>query len=291
MRTPAVLLLSLLAIASAQAQPQPRKTVAPLPVAAATQPASERFDIALVDAPAAQVFLQIGQGSRYQVLVAPEVEGRISLSLRQTTVIEALDTIKELYGYDYKLQGDKVFVYSNAVSTRIFKINYLPGRRQGESDTRVSSSAMAGSGPTTTGGSGGGSGSGNSGSGNSGSGNSGSGNSGSQGGMRSHDSAQVRTSSDADFWAEVKASLTLVVGSGGGRSVVLNPSAGVVVVRAPGAELRQVEEYLKAIQVSIERQVMLEAKILEVSLSDDAKTGINWGAFGQVLNGARGGNL
>ena len=214
MRTPAVLLLSLLAIASAQAQP--RKTVAPLPVApmaAATQPASERFDIALVDAPAAQVFLQIGQGSRYQVLVAPEVEGRISLSLRQTTVIEALDTIKELYGYDYKLQGDKVFVYSNAVSTRIFKINYLPGRRQGESDTRVSSSAMAGSGPTTTGGSGS----------SGGSGNSGNGNSGSQGGMRSHDSAQVRTSSDADFWAEVKASLTLVVGSGGGRSVVLKP--------------------------------------------------------------------
>ena len=48
---------------------------------------------------------------------------------------------------------------------------------------------------------------------------------------------------------------------------------------------------MQAIQVSIERQVMLEAKILEVSLSDDAKTGINWGAFGQLLGGARGGQL
>jgi MSHA biogenesis protein MshL len=248
---------------------------------AAPLAASERFDIALVDAPAAQVFLQIGQGSRYQVLVAPEVEGRISLNLRQTTVTEALDTIKELYGYDYKILGDKVFVYSNAVSTRIFKINYLPGRRQGESDTRVSSAAFAGGGGGQgQGQQGGGSGSGNG---------SGSGSSGEA--LRTHDSAKVRTSSDADFWAEVKASLALVVGSGGGRSVVLNPSAGVVVVRAPGPELRQVEEYLKAIQVSIERQVMLEAKILEVSLTDDAKTGINWGAFGQVLNGARGGSL
>lgn len=273
MRT-VTLLLSLLALAL-PASAQPRKPAAPPPpLATAT---SERFDIALVDAPAAQVFLQLGQGTRYQVLVAPEVDGRISLNLRQTTAIEALDTIKELYGYDYKLQGDKVFVYSNAVSTRIFKINYLPGRRQGESDTRVSSSAMAGNGPTTSGGSSAGGSSGNAGSG--------------SGALRSHESAQVRTSSDADFWAEVRASLTLLVGSSGGRSVVLNPSAGIVVVRAPGPELRQVEEYLKAIQVSIERQVMLEAKILEVSLSDDSKTGVNWGAFGQVLGGARGGSL
>jgi MSHA biogenesis protein MshL len=46
-----------------------------------------------------------------------------------------------------------------------------------------------------------------------------------------------------------------------------------------------VENYLKAVQVSIERQVMLEAKIVEVSLSKDAQTGINWGGFGKLGNG------
>lgn len=256
------------------------QAVAPAAAPATQQlPRLERFDIALVDAPAAQVFLQIAQGSPYQLLVGPEVNGKISLNLRHTTVLEALEAIKELYGYDYKIAGDKVFVYSNAVQTRIFRISYLPGRRQGESDTRVSTSAIA-----VAGGSGGSSGGGGSGS---------SGGSGSGGGasVRSFESAQVKTTSDANFWSEVRESLTLLVGSGGGRSLVLNPSAGVIVVRAPGPELVQVEQYLQAIQVSIERQVMLEAKILEVSLSDDAKTGVNWGAFGQLLGGARGGQL
>lgn len=278
----ASLLLGLLS--PSQAQPAPAtqsQPVAPRQEAVAhALPRLERFDIALVDAPASQVFLQIAQGSPYQLLVAPDVSGSISLNLRQTTVLEALEAIKELYGYDYKISGDKVFVYSNAVQTRIFRINYLPGRRQGESDTRVSTSALA-----VSGGSGSGSGSGSA-----------SGSSGSSGGgggtqLRSFESAQVKTTSDANFWAEVRDSLTLLVGSGGGRSLVLNPSAGVIVVRAPGPELVQVEQYLQAIQVSIERQVMLEAKILEVSLSDDAKTGINWGAFGQLLGGSRGGQL
>jgi MSHA biogenesis protein MshL len=35
--------------------------------------------------------------------------------------------------------------------------------------------------------------------------------------------------------------------------------------------------------MSVERQVMLEAKIVEVALSKDAQAGINWGGFGRVL--------
>jgi MSHA biogenesis protein MshL len=277
-----LLVLALLPMLSsvvwAQSPRVPRATTPPPPQAASAR--SERFDIALVDAPASQVFLQIVQGSPYQVLVAPDVQGNISLNLRNTTVTEALDAVKELYGYDYRVQGDKVFVYSNAVQTRIFRINYLPGRRQGESDLRVSSGAFSG---------GSGNGAGGGGSGNNSGGNNGGGGGNTQ--LRVIDSAKVRTTSDADFWAEVSASLQLLVGAVNGRSVVLNPAAGVIVVRAPGPELRQVEEYLQAIQISIERQVMLEAKILEVSLTDDAKTGINWGAFGQLLGGARGGQL
>ncbi|MFN8851359.1 MAG: pilus (MSHA type) biogenesis protein MshL [Inhella sp.] len=263
--------------AEAQSPRVPRAAPTPPPPQAAAA-RSDRFDIALVDAPASQVFLQIVQGSPLQVLVSPEVEGRISLNLRNTTVLEALDAVKELYGYDYRVQGDKVFVYSNAVQTRIFRINYLPGRRQGESDLRVSSGAFSGE----SGGQNGGAGS---------TGGSATGSGGSGQTLRVTDSAKVRTTSDADFWAEVRASLQLLVGSERGRSVVLNPAAGVIVVRATGPELRQVEEYLQAIQISIERQVMLEAKILEVSLTDDAKTGVNWGAFGQLLGGARGGQL
>jgi MSHA biogenesis protein MshL len=237
----------------------------------ATPPPDARFDLAVNNAPAAQVFLQLAQGTGWNMLVSPEVGGSLSIALRDTTVTEAMETLRELFGYEYRITGNRIFVYPNTVQTRLFRVNYLPGRRQGASDIRVSSSAMTGSGsqangalPNTTGSGGGGS---------------------AAGGQRPDDNAHVRTTSDADFWREVQASLAALVGSAGGRSVVLNPAAGVVVVKATPGELRQVEQYLKAVQLSIERQVMLEAKIVEVSLSKDAQTGINWGAFGKLGNG------
>lgn len=260
------------ALAPSQVSPAPAQAAA-LPTAvqlAAAAPGAARgageprFDLSVNNAPAAQVFLQLAQGTAYNMLVSPEVSGTLSITLKDTSVPEALDTLRELFGYDFRIAGNRIFVYSNAVQTRLYRVNYLPGRRQGESDLRVTSSAISQSVSSGNGSSGGG---------------------GSTGGgslQRPNDNAQVRTTSDANFWQEVQASLTAMVGSQGGRSVVLNPAAGVVVVRATPAELRQVENYLKAVQLAIERQVMLEAKIIEVVLSKDAQSGINWAGFGKL---------
>ncbi len=231
---------------------------------------SGRFDLSVNNAPAAQVFMQIASGTPYNMLVAPDVSGNVSITLKSTNVLEAMESLHEMYGYDYRVAGNRIFVQSNAVQTRLFKINYLPGRRVGASDIRVTSSSLAQStGPTNAGGSSNGSGSspaapaaGNP--------------------SRADDTANVRTTSDADFWREVQTSLVALIGVDERRSVVLNPAAGVIVVRATPGELRQVKEYLDAMQLSIERQVMLEAKIVSVELSEGSQAGVNWAGFGGI---------
>ena len=246
----------------------PREPVAPaLPAPVADGPDSARFDLTVQNAPAAAVFAQLSLSSRYNLLVSPDVGGSISLALKDTTLMEALAALRDLYGYDFKVQGRRITVFSNTVQTRLFRINYLPGRRQGASDIRVSSSSM------TQAGTGSSSGSAMSG-----------GTAGNAGiGGRPDDSSHVRTSSDADFWREVQNSLTALVGTGADRKVVLNPSAGVIVIKATPAELRQVEDYLAAVQVNVERQVMIEAKIVDVVLGQESQQGINWSSFGQFL--------
>src|SRR5437879_11769467 len=44
-------------------------------------------------------------------------------------------------------------------------------------------------------------------------------------------------------------------------------------------ELRNVDKYLKAMRLSIERQVMIEAKVVDVTLNNAYQAGINWAAF------------
>ena len=240
-----------------------------------------RFDLSVTNAPAAQVFMQLGSGTPYNMLVSPEVSGNMTITLKDTTVLEALESMRELFGYDYRVAGNRVFIQPNTVQTRLFKINYLPGRREGTSEIRVTSSSISqGGAPGSSGGSTGGTFGGNTGSANAGANSVNSG----AAGARSDDTAHVRTTSDADFWREMKASLVSLVGSADQRSVVLNPAAGVIVVRATPNELRHVDAYLKAMQLSIERQVMLEAKIVSVELSQGSQAGVNWGAFGNLGN-------
>lgn len=262
---------------AAPAAPAVIATPIATPIASpAPRSAEARFDLSVNNAPAAQVFLQLGVNTAYNILVSPDLVGAITLSLKQTTVPEALETLRELYGYDFRMaSGNRVFVYPNTVQTRLYKINYLPGRRVGASDLRVSSSSIA-----QPGSSGGGAAS---------TGSTGSGG----GGTRGGDTSSVRMTSDTDFWREVNDALQNMVGKESGRAVTLNPGAGVIVVRATPAELRQVADYLRAIQLTIERQVMLEAKIVEVGLSKGSETGVNWTAFrginsGNVKSGAIG---
>ena len=64
-----------------------------------------------------------------------------------------------------------------------------------------------------------------------------------------------------------------------------------MIVRAMPEELRVIEDYLERTQLAINRQVVLEAKIVNVVLSDGFQTGINWAklqgssTFGQVGGG------
>ncbi|HET7831899.1 MAG TPA: secretin N-terminal domain-containing protein [Gallionella sp.] len=229
-----------------------------------TKPLETRFDLSVNNTPVQQVFMAIVSGTRYSLLLHPEVSGNISLNLKDVTIFEALEAIHEMYGYDYKTDGTRIYILPLTLQTRIFQVNYLTGQRVGTSQLRVISGSVSDSptvgtvgGVTTTSG----------------------------GGARVQDSSKVTTNSSADFWDELNKALNAIVGTEKGRNVVVSPMTGVIVVRAMPDELKNVAAYLKASQISVERQVILEAKIIEVQLNVGYQAGVNWAAFQNNPNG------
>lgn len=231
--------------------------------------AEPRFDLSVVNAPATQVFMALVSGTRYSMLLPPDVSGNVTVNLKDVTVTEALDTIRELYGYEYRIQGKRIFIEPNTMKSRVFQINYLSSRRQGSSDLRVTGSSMTAGATTGSTGS----------TATSTAGQTTPAGTGTPTATRGNDTSRVSMSTDSDFWGDLNRALASIVGNADGRSVVINPSSGVVLIRALPNELRSVEKYLKATQLIAERQVMLEAKIIDVTLSEDFQSGVNWGAF------------
>src|SRR5688500_9096093 len=58
-----------------------------------------RFDVSVDEAPAQAFFAGLVDGSPYNMLVHPEVGGRISLQLKRVTVEDVLNAVRDLYGY------------------------------------------------------------------------------------------------------------------------------------------------------------------------------------------------
>jgi MSHA biogenesis protein MshL len=224
-----------------------------------------KFDLTVNNVPASQVFMSIVAGTRYSMLLNPNVSGNISLNLKDVTVFDALEAIRQMYGYDYRIDSNRIYILPLTLQTRIFQVNYLTAQRDGESSLRVTSGSVSdapvGATPgttttTTTPGS----------------------------TERSAESSKVTMSSKSDFWGELQRSLAAIVGNGKGRSVVISPMSGVIVVRAMPDELRNVSAYLRASQISVDRQVILEAKIVDVQLNNSFQSGVNWAAFGNNPN-------
>jgi MSHA biogenesis protein MshL len=237
-------------------------------------PNERRFDVAANDVDARVFFPSLIQGTPLSVAVHPDVSGTISLSLKEVTLSEALQVVEDIYGYEVSLDGRVLRVFPAGMRTETFPLNYLYMERQGLSLTSVNSGRISDSNNSNN----------NSNNNNNGNNGNSSGNSHNSNSDSNSDTSNdttngtfIRSTTKTDFWGDLKETLVSIVGeTGGGRQVVVTPQAGLVTIRAYPSELRQVKTFLKTAETHLQRQVILEAKILEVTLSDGYQQGIQW---------------
>ena len=317
----------------------PLRSTLSKPVGSSTEP---RFDLIMIDAPIGQILHAIAADTRYSILLSPKVNAPalpvtgavpsdaaaqaaatanrrelMTLHLKNVTVFEALEALRETYGYEYTVSGTRILVEPPDMQTRFYQVNYTLGQRRGVSDLQVVAGASTG----------GGSGGSSSGSGSSSGGTSSSGSGGGSASYGSNQASALSTVTKSDLWGEMEDSLRTILGcqiprlqastarAGGqgggssssradvsfagdaqlgerlrgvdgcldGRAVHVNQMSGTILVRGMPKELRTIERLLRTMQVNIERQVIIEAKVIDVQLNKDSQQGINWGAFPKGL--------
>jgi MSHA biogenesis protein MshL len=260
--------------AAALKNPPPEVTAALLPplnvnLAAPVKEEERRYNVSVNRVNSRSFFMGLVKGTPDNMIVHPDVKGTITLELDNVTTQEVMELVRDVYGYEFEKRGHNYIVSPRRMQSKMYHVNYLNLRRVGESRTTIISGELSKSRqsstsqgdsvatPSTTSES-------------------------SSSGRNITGGSQVRTSSETDLWNGLITAIQDLIGTGEGRKVIATPQASLVLVRAMPAELREVEQYLASLEENVERQVILEAKILEVQLDEGFQAGINWAALASV---------
>jgi MSHA type pilus biogenesis protein MshL len=220
------------------------------------------------------ILLAFSKESDYNIVIDPELSGKVTIDLKRVTLTEALDTILTPLGWTYRIEGKFIKIMRPQMESRFFTLNYLSTRRSGKREIYASTgggqqnivlpSTQAG---TTTllppGG-------------------------------RTGFSDLVSVD-EMDLWRDIQRGLeTIVFGSveektlsdaekaawarvdNKGKKLIVNKSTGVILATDYPINLNKIASYLETVEGSSQRQVTIQAKIFEVILSDENREGINW---------------
>ncbi|HEY6168079.1 MAG TPA: secretin N-terminal domain-containing protein [Verrucomicrobiae bacterium] len=211
------------------------------------------------------------------------VTGQVTVDLYDLPLDKVMQALLEAHDFSWADEGGLIRV--RAAQTRMFTVDYLRLSRKGIGK----STATLGSG-TSGGAGGGGSGGGGGGGGGSGGGGAGGGSSGGGSTSFSTASSSVDLTADnpVDFWKEMIEEIGFMLTDAGKHSLSINKTAGIIQITDRPSALKRVENYLASVDISVHRQVDIEAKLYDVTLSDQFQFGVDWVHVAKAYGGSLG---
>jgi len=261
-----------IAVQTPQAPPVPTQAFSkePLPELIVTEIEKERepekvYSFTLRDADIHEVLLSISKQTSYNVVVDPDVQGSVTLDLKNVTLTDALDTLTDLLGLTYRVKRNLIRVSRPAPETRIFSLQYVNLKRTGTSSTtaQIGASIAGGVGGATAGAS-----------------------AAAGGGEGAGGQTTITTSSETDLWSSLEAGVTQLLSAEG--KLVIDKQGGNILVTDFPRFLDRIANFLEIVEGSVQRQVLIEARLIEVTLTGKFRFGIDWSAVAQA--GALAGN-
>ena len=246
------------------------EVVETLPLISVPEPVAEPdlYSVSVMDVPVRDLLFRVARDANINIDIHPAISGQVSLNAIDQSIPQILERLSQQINIRWTFDdSDNVLVEPDLPYWQIYEIDYVNVIRSAETSTDIATSI-------TTGGGG------------------------------NNSTANLSQNSNYDFWTSLTnniISLLSEISTGGenidlSNSVVPNRESGLLNIRATGRQHREVQSFLSLVQNRSLSQVLIEATVVEVNLSDNYQSGVDWNAiinnsdldinFGQNLLGA-----
>ena len=241
--------------------PPPVTAVPPLPPPRVPEP-TEVYSVVGIDVPLRELLFELARDAKINVDIQPDVQGRVSINAIDQTLPQILERLSRQARVRFRRKGDTLYVEPDTPYLASYKVDYVNMSRDNTGTVAIATQI------STTGGS---------------AVEDSSSSSGSSSGGNNNSTTLVQSTSNHRFWQTLERNIRQILGeteSGSGDSVspsvIINAESGIVTVRATERQHRDIQEFLDRVLVNAQRQVLIEATIVEVSLNEQHQLGVDW---------------
>lgn len=231
----------------------------------------ETYTVVVNQVPVRELLFSMARDADLNLDIDNDITGKITMNAIDQTLPKILDRIESQIAITYSLVDGTLKVKADKPYLHIYNIDYLNISRKSGGKVSISTEIGAASTSVNVSGSGGGS--------------------GGSGGDNKADS-KIENESVNEFWNTITNNISGILDqdikaksgakADGGKDIIVNRESGIVAVRATRKKHKIIKNFIDQVVGSAQRQVLIEATIAEVQLSDSYQAGIDWAVISET---------
>lgn len=224
----------------------------------------EKYTVVVNEVPVKELLFALARDAQINVDIDPDISGVVTINGVDQTLPQLLDRIARQVDLRYEFTNDNLIILPDEPFVRTYNVGYLNLSRETSGSVTVSTQIAS----TSSGGEG----------------------SAGGGGGGNTSTTAISSESNHQFWENLVASLSVILGNDEASAtddsaIVINPVGGLVTVRATANQHKEIQGFIERVLESVKRQVLIQATVVEVTLSDQFQAGINWSIIDWTKSG------
>lgn len=221
----------------------------------------ETYTVVVNQVPIRELLFSMARDADLNLDIANDISGKITMNAINQTLPKILDRIESQAAITYVIEGDTLKVSADKPYLYTYNVDYLNIKRTSGGTVSVSTEIGATASGIKAGGS-----------------------SGSGGDNKA--SSEIENESVNEFWATITNNIAGLLGESeksgsasgvaNGNNIIVNRESGIIAIRATSKQHKMIQKFINRVVGNVQRQVLIEATIAEVRLSDTYQAGIDW---------------